>query len=231
MPDFAPDFAPDFTIEDGLDTAAAIIGVDEAGRGPWAGPVVAAAFWANPQYRDNLPKNIDDSKKLSQKIRQEIYGELLRLDSMGLHGFGVASVSVETIDEIGILQATFAAMDKAAAALLQKIKPQAAYMMIDGNLMPPLALCERLLPCSGTPIIKGDTKSVSIAAAAIIAKETRDAMMIELAADNPDYDWQNNKGYGTKKHQIGLAKHGITKHHRRSYKPIQAIISADIKED
>ncbi len=224
------DFAPDFNIENNLDTAAAIIGIDEAGRGPWAGPVVAAAFWANPNHRQNLPKNIDDSKKLNKRVRQEIYGELLRLDSIGQHSFGVASIDVKTIDEIGILQATFAAMDKAAAALLQKIKPKAAYMIVDGNLMPPLVLCERLVPCSGMPIIKGDTKSVSIAAAAIIAKETRDEMMIKLAEDNPDYDWQNNKGYGTKKHQIGLAKHGITKHHRRSFKPIQAIISNDIEE-
>ena len=181
-------------------------GVDEAGRGPWAGPVVAAAVI--------LPKNfstdeIDDSKKLSKKNRNRFF-EVITSTS----DFGVGYGSVDEIDRYNILQATFLAMRRSVANL--KSLPRRA--LIDGNSIP------TGLPCSAQSIIKGDTKVVSIAAASIIAKVTRDRLMTDLAQLHPGYGWERNFGYGVKEHQRALKLLGVTSEHRRSFKPIHNML-------
>lgn len=181
-------------------------GVDEAGRGPWAGPVVAAAVI--------LPKNfitlkIDDSKKLSKKNR-----ELLHKYIVQNADFGIGFSSVSEIDSLNILQATFLAMRRAVDNL--NILPEKAF--IDGNATPPN------MPCVTECIVKGDSKVVSIAAASIIAKVTRDRFMTKLSHLYPGYGWEKNFGYGVKAHQEALKTLGITPEHRRSFKPIHNML-------
>ena len=194
---------PDFTIEDS--TSGIVAGVDEAGRGPWAGPVVAAAVIVN---RDIFPEGIDDSKKLSAKKREELFIKI-----MGSCGVGIGLSSTKEIDDINILQATMLAMQRAVSDL-----PQIPDMaLIDGNRVP-------ILPCQSQTIIKGDSKSFSIAAASIIAKVTRDRIMSELATEFPHYGWEKNSGYGVKQHKEALEEHGVTPHHRKSFKPIAKLL-------
>ena len=195
----------DFLIENGF--MGIVAGVDEAGRGPWAGPVVAGAVILN---KDNYPSGIDDSKKLSEKKREDIFTQLQEVAKVG-----VGVVNVDEIDKMNILQASMLAMKKAVDNL--PVKPDVA--LIDGNKCPPL-------DCESHAIIKGDNKSLSIAAGAIIAKVTRDRMMKEIALQFPYYGWEKNAGYGTKLHQEGLAKYGVTVHHRRSFKPIAKLLAA-----
>lgn len=183
-----------------------VCGVDEVGRGPWAGPVVAAAVLFDPAIPFPF---VDDSKALSAKRREVCFAELITCAR-----FGIGMASVEEIDSINILQATFLAMRRAVAALPE----MPAFALIDGNKIPPG------LPCDAQAIIKGDSLSVTIAAASIIAKVTRDRIMAGLAADFPGYSWQTNAGYGTKAHQEGLKRLGVTPHHRRSFKPIHNIL-------
>lgn len=183
-----------------------ICGIDEAGRGPWAGPVVAAAVILDPA---RLPKGLDDSKALSARQREAAF--LSIIDDSVTYAVGVASV--EEIDEVNILQATFLAMRRAYAGLT--IKPQ--FALIDGNLVPPL-------PCDARAIVGGDAKEACISAASIIAKVIRDRTMVELHAMHPLYGWDSNKGYGTADHQEALAQHGVTAHHRRSFRPISNIL-------
>ena len=183
-----------------------VAGIDEAGRGPWAGPVVAAAAILDAK---NIPHGIDDSKKLSHAKREALFDFILA------HAHtGIGMASVEEIDSLNILGATKLAMQRALAAL--PVQPNVA--LVDGNQPPKL-------PCTTIAIIKGDSKSLSIAAASIIAKVTRDRLMCELAHEFPHYGWEKNAGYGTALHQAGLAAHGITHHHRRSFAPIKAILS------
>jgi len=198
---------PDFEIENSR--RGIIAGVDEAGRGPWAGPVVAAAVIAN---QSTIPSGINDSKKLSSDKRELLFEQIMQ---NCLVGVGIASA--QEIDDLNILQATMLAMRRAVLNL-QSIPDLA---LIDGNKTPDL-------PCKAIAIVKGDAKSLSIAAASIIAKVTRDRIMCKLANDHPFYGWESNSGYGTKKHQDGLAKHGITAHHRLSFKPIKAIICENV---
>lgn len=182
-----------------------IAGVDEVGRGPWAGPVVAAAVILNP---NNLPA-AQDSKKLNAQKREVLAQHIIQTAHVA---FGEASV--EEIDQFNIRQATFMAMQRAVAAL-----PHTAdYVLIDGNVIPPN------LPCAAQFIIKGDSKSLSIAAASIVAKVKRDAYMSALHKQFPHFGWNSNSGYGTKIHQNGLKIHGITPHHRRSFRPIKELI-------
>lgn len=186
-------------------------GVDEAGRGPWAGPVVAAAvMFLKP---DLLPDGIEDSKKLSKTKRENLYQDLLGLESC-ISGVGIASV--EEIDQLNILQATFLAMKRAVEALPHT--PQT--LLIDGKFIPTFPGIQTV------PVIQGDNISLSIAAASILAKVTRDRIMEALAKEHPIYGWERNAGYGTKQHQDGLKKHGITDHHRRSFAPIKALMGA-----
>ncbi len=183
-----------------------IAGIDEAGRGPWAGPVVAAAAILNPAY---IPQGIDDSKKLTHAKREALFDFILAHAKTG-----VGMASVEEIDTLNILGATKLAMQRALAAL----PVRADVALVDGNQPPKL-------PCTTIAIIKGDSKSLSIAAASIIAKVTRDRLMCELAQKFPHYGWEKNAGYGTALHQAGITIHGITPHHRRSFKPIKELLA------
>lgn len=195
----------DFSIETGF--AGIIAGVDEAGRGPWAGPVVAGAVILD---RNNFPEGIDDSKKLSVKKRESIFEQLQKVAQIG-----IGIVTVEEIDRLNILQASMLAMQKAVDNL--PFIPDV--VLVDGNKKPNLR-------CETHAIIKGDSKSLSIAAGAIVAKVTRDRIMQQMAIQHPFYGWEKNSGYGTKIHQEALLKHGITIHHRKSFKPIAKIIAA-----
>ncbi|GLQ35654.1 ribonuclease HII [Amylibacter marinus] len=182
-----------------------IAGVDEVGRGPWAGPVTAAAVILDP---DNIPEGLNDSKKLSAKRREALFGPI-----MDTAWVSVVHVEVSEIDQINILQATFRAMERAVAGL-----DSPDHILVDGNKIPPN------LPCAASAHIKGDAKSVSVAAASIIAKVTRDRLMLDLSKSYPGYGWETNAGYGTKIHQLGLRNLGVTPHHRRSFKPIHNIL-------
>jgi ribonuclease HII len=197
---------PTFEIENSFD--GLIAGIDEVGRGPLAGPVVAAAVILNP---DCTPAGIRDSKTLSEKRRKEISAALWKTARIGV---GVASV--EEIDKVNIAQATLLSMSRAAANL--PVAPTVC--IVDGNMKPKL-------PCKAYTVVKGDAKSLSIAAASIIAKVTRDRMMRELAREFPQYSWEKNKGYGVEAHREALAQFGVTPHHRRSFAPIHNMLYAD----
>jgi len=182
-----------------------VCGIDEAGRGPWSGPVVAAAVILDP---NNIPDGINDSKKLSHVRREALFDTLQQCATIG-----VGIVGVDDIDRLNILQATFLAMRRAVGEL----KTTPAVALIDGTGKPGLA-------CEMQTLIKGDQRSLSIAAASIIAKVTRDRIMAELARQFPHYGWERNKGYGTAAHRAGLESHGVTKHHRKTFKPIQRLL-------
>jgi len=184
-----------------------IAGVDEAGRGPWAGPVVAAAVILNP---DRIPANIDDSKVLDEEARAFLYNRIRRHARVGV---GIAEV--DRIDRDNILAATMWAMSEAVAKLGAE---QPRLVLIDGNRAPRLSVEART-------IVKGDAKCVSIAAASIIAKVTRDRMMIALAREYPGYGFERHKGYGTPEHQDAIDKLGVCAQHRRSFKPVQLALS------
>lgn len=186
-----------------------VCGVDEAGRGPWAGPVVAAAAILDPEA---APPGLNDSKKLSAARRETLFAALADCAEIGV---GVATV--EEIDRLNILQASFLAMRRAVAAL-----PRApGCALIDGRHVP------AGLPCPAEAVVRGDGRSLSIAAASIVAKVTRDAMMAALAAAHPEYGWERNAGYGVPAHAAALAAHGVTPHHRRSFAPIHKILCED----
>ncbi len=176
-----------------------IAGVDEAGRGPLAGPVVAAAVIFAP---DVLIDEVDDSKKLNEKKRIELYDSIL--DSCVSYGVGV--VDQDEIDKINILQATLLAMQMA----VKQLTPQPDYILIDGN-----KTFSYEVPTE--PVIKGDSKSFAIAASSIIAKVTRDRIMKKMAKKHPDYLWHKNKGYATREHINAIKKHGATKLHRKTF--------------
>lgn len=180
-----------------------VTGIDEAGRGPWAGPVVAAAVILDAE---NIPAGLNDSKVLSEQVRESLFGTIM--DS-AIVGVGIADVA--RIDRDNILQATFWAMTQACEALSSR--PAAA--LIDGNR------CPKTLSCPSHPLIRGDALSLSVAAASIIAKVTRDRIMRRLACSHPVYGWDSNKGYGTREHSDALMAHGVTVHHRRSFRPIR----------
>ena len=188
---------------------ARVFGVDEAGRGPWAGPVTAAAICL-PQ---DFSLAVDDSKKLTAKKRDTLFETLISLP----HGIGAASVA--EIDTLNILQATFLAMTRAVDALADTIGAP-AHILVDGNRLPQWGY-------DAQAVIGGDARAPSIAAASILAKVTRDREMAALDAQFPGYGWASNKGYGAKAHQIGLEKLGVTPHHRRSYAPIAKILGGE----
>lgn len=178
---------------------SAVCGVDEAGRGPLAGPVFAAAVI--------LPENciiegLNDSKKLTEKKREALF-DVIKEKAIS---YSIASVDEKIIDEINILQATYLAMKKAVEGL----DVPADYALIDGNRMPPLEI-------DGETIVKGDAKSPSIAAASILAKVSRDRFMLELDEKYPQYKFSQHKGYGTKLHYEMLTEHGVSDCHRMSF--------------
>jgi ribonuclease HII len=192
--------------------AGPVCGVDEAGRGPLAGPVVAAAVILD---RKRMPKGLNDSKQLSEEIREELYPQIMEMAV----AVGVGEASVGEIDLVNIRQATHLAMARAVRALTVA----AEFALVDGNDAP-------ALPCRCDTLVDGDARSLSIAAASIIAKVTRDRMMVALHEEHPGYCWRSNKGYGTPEHYVGLKAHGVTVHHRRSFAPIRAILTGQTIE-
>ena len=199
---------PNFKIEQDLISkgCSIIAGVDEVGRGPLAGPVTAAAVILDPL---NIPDNLNDSKVLSSKKREKLFEELKSSSVCA-----VAHVSPEEIDKLNILQASLLAMVNAVTNL--NVKPK--HILIDGNTVP-----DRLVG-RATAIVKGDRKVLSIAAASIIAKVTRDKLMHDLGSEFPVYGWAKNAGYPTKCHMNAIVKYGVTPHHRRSFKPVHNIL-------
>ncbi|MDC1381998.1 ribonuclease HII [Candidatus Puniceispirillum sp.] len=209
---------PDFSHERQFN--GPVIGIDEAGRGPWAGPVTATAIWLCPSSYNNLPADIDDSKKIKAARRASLASQLIAPP----HFHHTVSIDVANIDRMGILQATFLAMTMAAAGLFDKfiiagLTPP-VHALVDGNLLPPN------MPLPATALIKGDSRSLSIAAASIIAKTVRDGVMLDLDAAHPGYGWESNMGYGTQSHKTGLDQFGVTKHHRKSFKPIRQYLGS-----
>ncbi|MBL4906487.1 MAG: ribonuclease HII [Sneathiella sp.] len=196
---------PDLSLE--KKETGIVVGLDEVGRGPFAGPVVAAAVILDPA---NIPEGIQDSKKLSKIKRENLFDQILATSMVGI---GEASPS--EIDEFNILQATFLAMRRAFETLDKS--PDVA--LVDGNRDPKLGIPTRL-------IVKGDSISLSIAAASIVAKVTRDRKMCALAKQFPHYGWEKNSGYGTLEHRKGLSLFGITPQHRRSFAPIRKILES-----
>ncbi|MDA5093058.1 ribonuclease HII [Aliiroseovarius sp. KMU-50] len=199
---------PDYSFEEAARARglSCIAGVDEVGRGPLAGPVTAAAVVLDPT---RIPEGLNDSKKLSAKRREALFDEILELAEVS-----IAHASVEEIDELNILRASHLAMERAVAGLFTS--PD--HLLIDGNMVP------RGITLSNETIIKGDAKSVSIAAASIMAKTTRDRLMVDLAQQFPGYGWESNAGYPSKSHKQALENLGVTPHHRRSFKPIHNIL-------
>jgi ribonuclease HII len=186
-----------------------IAGIDEAGRGPLAGPVVAAAVVLPVRCRLS---GIDDSKQLSEGERARLYAAILE----HAVGMGIGSADVGEIDRLNILEATKLAMRRA----IDQLAPPPDYLLIDAVTLPGIGIPER-------PIIKGDSLSLSIAAASIIAKVTRDRLMAEYHDMFPEYDFLSHKGYGTREHLQRLARHGPCSIHRRTFTPVhQAILAA-----
>ncbi len=182
-------------------------GVDEAGRGPLAGPVVAAAVILDIE---RIPVGINDSKRLPREARERLSAQIIATARVGI-GFA----SVETIDEINILRASLLAMEQAIAAL--PVAP--ASTIIDGR--------DRVrTPCPCEALIGGDAICMSIAAASIVAKVTRDKLMVELSELHPGYGWERNMGYGTREHRQSLQYLGVTPQHRKSFAPVRAMLRA-----
>lgn len=204
-----PNFEHEDRARSGDAHALRIAGVDEVGRGPLAGPVVAAAVVLDP---NRVPAGLNDSKKLSAAQRDTLSVVIRELGAVGI---GMASV--QEIDRLNILRAAHLAMVRALADLTLP----ADHALIDGNLVP------RDLTLPATAVIKGDGKSLSIAAASIVAKVQRDALMVDLAQQFPGYGWDRNMGYPTKAHRQALQDLGVTPHHRRSFKPVHNILYQD----
>ena len=199
---------PDYALEEAARRAGArvVAGVDEVGRGPLAGPVTAAAVILD---LTRIPEGIDDSKKLPAK-RRAARAEAIMRDC----DWAVGHASVEEIDAMNILRASHLAMCRAIAGLRQR--PDLA--LIDGNLLP------RDLPMPGLAVVKGDARSLSIAAASLVAKFLRDRIMVDLAQQHPGYGWEVNAGYPTKAHRQALLDLGVTPYHRRSFRPVHNIL-------
>ncbi len=205
------EFSPDFSLEQA--SPGPVAGVDEVGRGPWAGPVVAAAVVF--PHRDSLPAvlrdGLNDSKALSAARREVLFA---KLNAYTVIGMGAASVA--EIDSLNILQATLRAMTRAITQLKGRLGTGPCLALVDGTHAPPLS-------CPVQTVTKGDSKSLSIATASIVAKVSRDRLMAELGRRYPGFGWERNAGYGTVEHREGLTRLGITPHHRRSFKPIKML--------
>ena len=199
---------PDYTIEQSVHAQGfpRVVGVDEVGRGPLAGPVTAAAVVLDPAH---IPEGLNDSKQLTPKRRAAALEQLLEHADVS-----VAHATVEEIDEHNILRASHIAMIRA----LEGLKTPPDFALIDGNLIP------KGLNLPSRAVVKGDALSLSIAAASIAAKIRRDKVMWDLAQQFPGYGWETNAGYPTKAHQEALRNLGVTPHHRRSFKPVHNIL-------
>lgn len=202
---------PDFSLE--RSAGGIVAGVDEAGRGPWAGPVVAAAaVLTQDTLEADLVDRLDDSKALTPHQRDELFAQLEESASVTT---AVGLATVEEIDLWNILQATHMAMARA----VEQVGVTIDVALVDGNRAPPLG-------CPVQTVVKGDSKSLSIAAASIVAKVTRDRLMGDLADQHPGYGWETNMGYGTSEHREALHRLGVTDHHRKSYAPVRAVLEA-----
>ncbi len=201
MPESGPDFSHELRHHPGL-----VAGVDEAGRGPLAGPVVAAAVILR---QEDCPDGLNDSKQLTAARRAVLEGEIKARALC----WGIGVASVEEIDAINILWATMLAMTRAVEALSR----DCAHVLVDGNRCPDWRW-------ASTAVVEGDAKCLSIAAASILAKEARDRMMVAAAADHPHYGWESNKGYGSPHHLKALREHGPTPLHRRSFAPVAQLV-------
>ncbi|MSP50792.1 MAG: ribonuclease HII [Alphaproteobacteria bacterium] len=200
---------PDFALE--AAHAGPVAGVDEVGRGPMAGPVVAAAVIFLDPLR--IPNGIADSKVLAKAERERLDAEIRAVAMVG-----VGAASVDEIDRINILQATFKAMQRAVA----RLPTQPAMVLVDGDRTP-------RFDCCAMPVVRGDARSLSIAAASIVAKVTRDHLMERLASRYPDYGWESNAGYCTAFHRGAVDRHGLTRHHRRSFAPVRAAHALELE--
>lgn len=209
---------PNFEFEDKFN--GCVVGVDEAGRGPWAGPVVAGAVvFLNRNIEEYLLENLNDSKKITSKKREILFEKIMQAKEKGDLLVGIGEASAEEIDELNILQATFLAMKRA----VERLGKKPDFAIVDGNQKP------KGLGCEVMTLIKGDARSYSVAAASIVAKVYRDRLMCVLAKKYPDYGFEKNAGYGTKMHIDGLAKFGVIDGvHRMSYKPIQSLLLKDV---
>ena len=197
------------TPENGLGSAPLVVGVDEAGRGPLAGPVVAAAVvLCNP-----CPVGLDDSKKLTARARSILEPQILSRCAWGL-----AAVEPEEIDRLNIFGATMLAMTLATQRCIEALGAEPDEVLIDGNMTPHGRREEWRWPARA--IVGGDGKEACISAASILAKEYRDRIMVEAAKEHPQYGWASNKGYGSKAHMEALRLHGPTPMHRRSFAPV-----------
>ena len=203
---------PDFSFETAAQARgiAPVAGVDEVGRGPLAGPVTAAAVILDPA---RIPAGLGDSKALSAAKRERLFAEIMVVAQVS-----VAHASVDEIDALNILRASHLAMERAVAGLAMA----PAHVLVDGNLIP------AGLKGRAEAIVKGDAKSLSIAAASIIAKVTRDRIMVDLAQQHPGYGWEGNAGYPTKEHLAALLNLGVTAWHRRSFRPVHNILYQDL---
>ena len=199
-----PAAMPDLTLENSLDGLVA--GVDEAGRGPLCGPVMAAAVIFPTPPGDELASRIDDSKKLTARSRDALYAALWDSDAV----IAVGAASVAEIERLNILHASMLAMQRAVRRL--RLRPVVA--LIDGNRVP------QGLPCAGQAVVGGDARSLSIAAASIIAKVVRDRCLLRLDRRWPGYGWAGNAGYPTATHLAALGRLGPTPHHRMAFRPL-----------
>jgi ribonuclease HII len=196
---------PSFDLEAALmeQYGAPVAGIDEAGRGPWAGPVVVAAVILDP---NRIPGGLNDSKLLTPEERADRYEEIVATSIVS-----VVVGPVKQIDRINILQASLWGMRRAYSGLQVPI----GAAIIDGNIVP------KRFPCKARAVVGGDGLSLSVAAASIVAKVTRDRMMVKLSRRYRRYAWDSNKGYGTREHAEAIKKHGVCTHHRRSFSPIE----------
>jgi len=198
---------PDFTLERGIirDGMAPVAGLDEAGRGPLAGPVVAAAVILDPE---RIPDGLDDSKRMPPEARETLFSAIFETAV----AVSVASVSASAIDGSDILRASLEAMRRA----LRGLCVQPAFALADGRDIPPG------LPCAARAVVKGDQRSQSIAAASIVAKVTRDRMMMRSAVVNPNYGFETHVGYATERHRTAIVEHGpIIRLHRMTFAPFR----------
>lgn len=203
---------PDYALEQAalLEGARLVAGVDEVGRGPLAGPVTAAAVILDPGH---IPEGLNDSKKLTARRRAILAEQIMQCSD-----WAVAHASVAEIDSLNVLRASHLAMCRAIAGL----KARPCMVLVDGNMLP------RDLDLPAQAVISGDARSLSIAAASILAKVARDRIMVDLAQQYPGYGWEGNAGYPTPAHRAALLEHGVTPHHRRSFAPVHNILCKGI---
>lgn len=198
---------PNFEIENSFNLKT-IAGIDEAGRGPLCGPVYSACCIIVDQ--NTYPKSVNDSKKLTEKTREDVFNEVLELEHKGKIFYGIGQGSVEEIESINIRNATKLSMSRAYDDMVKKYNLNVDLVLVDGNFVPEINARAEF-------IIKGDSKSISIATASIIAKVSRDRFLRKIDKEFPQYGWLKNKGYGTKEHINAIKKYGLCKYHRNSF--------------